>query len=38
MFSKALGFADLQASFWPMLIALPIIMGLAISLLKKQEA
>ncbi|ABD67929.1 response regulator receiver domain protein [Rhodoferax ferrireducens T118] len=38
VFSKALGFADLQASFWPMLVAVPVIMGLAIVLLKKQEA
>jgi ribosome-dependent ATPase len=38
VFSKALGFADLQASFWPMLLAVPVIMGLAIVLLKKQEA
>ncbi|WGG52652.1 ribosome-associated ATPase/putative transporter RbbA [Rugamonas sp. DEMB1] len=38
VFSKALGFADLGASFWPMLLAVPVIMGLAIALLKKQEA
>jgi len=38
VFSKALGFADLQASFWPMLVAVPVIMGLAIVLVKKQEA
>lgn len=38
VFSKALGFQDLQDSFWPMLIAVPVIMGLAIALLKKQEA
>ncbi len=38
VFSKALSFADLQASFWPMLLAVPVIMGLAIVLLKKQEA
>jgi ribosome-dependent ATPase len=37
VFSKALGFADLGASFWPMLLAVPVIMGLAIALLKKQE-
>lgn len=38
VFSKALGFADLQAQFWPMLAAIPVILGLAIVLLKKQEA
>ncbi len=38
VFSKALGFADLQTLFWPMLLAVPVIMGLAIVLLKKQEA
>jgi ribosome-dependent ATPase len=38
VFSKALNFSDLQASFWPMLLAVPVIMGLAIFLLKKQEA
>ena len=37
VFSKALGFADLHASFWPLLIAAPVITGLAIALLKKQE-
>ncbi|MES2088567.1 MAG: ribosome-associated ATPase/putative transporter RbbA [Pseudomonadota bacterium] len=37
VFSKALGFADLQAQFWPMLVAVPVILGLAIVLLKKQE-
>ncbi len=37
VFSKALGFADLHASFWPLMVAAPVIMGLAIVLLKKQE-
>ena len=37
VFSKALGFADLRASFWPMLISVPVILGVAIALLKKQE-
>ncbi len=36
VFSKALGFSDLQASFGPMLLAVPVIMGLALVLLKKQ--
>ncbi len=37
MFNKALGFADLHASFWPLLLAVPVILGLSIVLLKKQE-
>jgi ribosome-dependent ATPase len=36
-FSKALGFADLQASFIPLLLAVPILIGLGAVLLKKQE-
>ena len=37
VFSKALGFEDLAASFWPLLIAAPVILGLATLLLRKQE-
>ena len=37
VFSKALNFADLHASFWPMLLAVPVVLGLSIILLKKQE-
>ena len=37
VFNKGLGFASLQASFWPLLIAVPVILGLSIVLLKKQE-
>jgi ribosome-dependent ATPase len=36
-FSKALGFADLYASFLPLLIAIPVLIGLSMVLLKKQE-
>jgi len=36
-FSKALGFGDLLPSMWPMLLAVPVILGAAIALLKKQE-
>jgi ribosome-dependent ATPase len=36
-FSKALGFADLQASFVPLLLAVPAVLALAAALLKKQE-
>ncbi|CAB3703148.1 ribosome-associated ATPase/putative transporter RbbA [Achromobacter piechaudii] len=37
VFSKALDFSDLQASFWPLLVAIPIILGASVLLLKKQE-
>ncbi|MDL0433942.1 ribosome-associated ATPase/putative transporter RbbA [Marinobacter sp. TBZ242] len=37
VFGKALGLGDLYALFVPLLVAVPVIMGLAIALLKKQE-
>lgn len=37
-FSKALNLFDLQASFIPLAIAIPVIIGLSVLLLKKQEA
>ena len=37
VFNKALGLGDLYASFWPMLLAVPVIIGSAIALLKKQD-
>jgi ribosome-dependent ATPase len=37
VFSKALQFADLRDAFWPLLAAVPVILGLAIVLLRKQE-
>jgi ribosome-dependent ATPase len=37
VFNKALGFSDLQSSFWPLLMAGPLVIGLSIVLLKKQE-
>ena len=37
-FSKALAFGDLHASFWPLLLAVPVLIGLCVVLLKKQEA
>jgi ribosome-dependent ATPase len=37
VFNKALGFSSLHASFWPLLLAAPVILGLSIALLKKQE-
>ena len=38
VFSKALGFHDLQGAFWPLLIAIPVILGASALLLKKQES
>jgi ribosome-dependent ATPase len=38
VFNKALGFSDLVNSFWPLVITVPVIVGLAIKLLKKQES
>ncbi len=37
VFNKALGFSDLSGSLWPMLLSVPVILGLAVALLKKQE-
>lgn len=37
VFSKALDFASLQSSFWPLLAAIPVILGASVLLLKKQE-
>jgi ribosome-dependent ATPase len=37
-FAKALGFADLEASFVPLLIAVPVLIGLSVLLLRKQES
>ncbi|WP_353117873.1 ribosome-associated ATPase/putative transporter RbbA [Nitratidesulfovibrio sp.] len=37
VFNKALGFSGLAATFWPLLAAMPVIMGAAVMLLKKQE-
>ncbi|MDF2095375.1 ribosome-associated ATPase/putative transporter RbbA [Aquibaculum arenosum] len=36
-FAKGLGFADLKAAFVPLLIAVPVLIGLSVVLLKKQE-
>jgi ribosome-dependent ATPase len=36
-FSKALGFADLEASFVSLLIAIPVLLGLSTLFLRKQE-
>lgn len=37
VFAKALNLGDLYASFWPLLVAVPLIMGAAIALLSKQD-
>lgn len=37
VFSKALGMGDLLGSFWPLATAVPVILGLSILLLRKQE-
>jgi ribosome-dependent ATPase len=37
VFNKGLSFPDLYASFWPLAIASPIVIGLTALLLKKQE-
>lgn len=36
-FSKGLGFADLRASYWPLLLAIPVLLALAAVFLRKQE-
>jgi ribosome-dependent ATPase len=38
VFSKALDFTGLHASFWPLALSVPVILGLSILLLRKQEA
>ncbi|WP_442919891.1 ribosome-associated ATPase/putative transporter RbbA [Methylobacillus sp.] len=37
VFSKALDFSDLHASFWPLLVAIPVVLVTTILLLKKQD-
>ncbi len=37
-FSKALGFTDLWGAFIPLVLAIPVILGVSVVLLKKQEA
>jgi ribosome-dependent ATPase len=36
-FSKALDFRDLQGAFLPLVIAIPVLLGLGVALLRKQE-
>lgn len=38
VFSKALGLADLQPSFVPMLLSVPLVVGLSIAMLRKQDS
>ena len=37
VFNKGLGFSGLHDAFWPLALAVPVIIGLSIILLKKQE-
>ncbi|WP_296653890.1 ribosome-associated ATPase/putative transporter RbbA [Paraburkholderia sp.] len=37
VFNKALHFQDLYASFWPLAVAIPVLIGMTAALLKKQE-
>jgi ribosome-dependent ATPase len=36
-YSKGLGFTDLSGSFVPLLVAIPVLVGLAVFFLRKQE-
>jgi len=38
VFNKALGFGELWSSYWPLALAVPVIVGLAIVLQRKQAA
>ncbi|MFA7541991.1 MAG: hypothetical protein WCZ02_07895, partial [Lysobacterales bacterium] len=38
VFNKALDLPDLSASFWPLLVSVPVIVGIATLLLKKQDS
>ncbi|CAG9243960.1 ribosome-associated ATPase [Paraburkholderia unamae] len=38
VFNKALDFHDLWQSFWPLALATPIVIGVTVALLKKQES
>jgi ribosome-dependent ATPase len=37
VFNKGLDFVGLEPAFWPLALAVPVILGLSILLLKKQE-
>ena len=37
VFNKALGLGELSGAYWAMLASVPVIMGLAVLMLKKQE-
>ena len=37
IFSKGLDLPQIQGSLWPIILAIPVIMGMALLLLKKQE-
>jgi ribosome-dependent ATPase len=37
-FSKGLDFADLQSAFLPLIIAIPVLLGLGVAFLRKQAS
>ncbi len=37
VFNKALGFGDLRGELWPLLLAVPVVLGASLALLRKQE-
>ena len=37
VFSKGLGLTDLYGALWPLLLAIPVVLGTALALLRKQE-
>ena len=37
VFNKALGFADLHHNVWLLALTIPVVLGMAVVLLKKQE-
>lgn len=38
VFSKALDLSDLHGAFWPLLVTVPVVLGVTIGLLKKQDS
>ena len=38
VFNKGLDFRDLHAAFWPLLVAVPVVLGATIALLRKQDS
>lgn len=38
VFNKALSFSDMGGSLWPLFLAIPVILGVSIALLRKQDS